>query len=40
MQIVPELDVLLVLFPAKEDFLAVEDGRKINQAAVEVQTLP
>ena len=36
MQIVPELNVLFVLFPAEKDFLAVEDGRKINQAAVEV----
>src|SRR5437762_11993177 len=34
-QIVPELDVVFVLFPAEEDLLAVEDGRKIKQAAVE-----
>src|SRR5437870_13772306 len=36
MQIVPELDVLLVLFPAEKNLLAAEDGGEIDQSAVEV----
>src|SRR5438477_8754944 len=39
MQVVPELDVLLLLFPAKKNFLPAEDRREINQAAVEVLDL-
>src|SRR5439155_4885998 len=35
-QIVPELDVLLVLFPAEKNLFVAKDGGKINQAAVEV----
>jgi hypothetical protein len=35
-QIVPELDVLLVLFPAEEDLLPTPNRGKIDQAAVEV----
>src|ERR1051325_10189648 len=35
-KIVPELDIVFVLFPAEKDFLAVTDGRKINQTAVDV----
>src|SRR2546423_6124184 len=39
MQVVPELDVLLLLFPAKKNFLPAQDRREINQAAVEVLDL-
>src|SRR5688572_11362336 len=35
----PEFDVLLVLFPAKENFFAADDGREIDQSAVEVFNL-
>src|SRR5437867_4300721 len=38
-QIVPELDVFLVLFPAEKNLLAAEDGREINQASVKVLNL-
>jgi hypothetical protein len=38
-QIVPEFDVLLVLFPAQKNFPAVAQGGEIQQAAAEVLDL-
>src|SRR6266542_2885956 len=35
-QIVPELDVRFVLFPAEKNLLVPEEGREINQAAFQV----
>src|SRR5262245_9045117 len=35
-QIVPELDVFLILFPTEKNLFAGNEGGKINQAAVEV----
>ena len=35
-QLVPELDVLLVLLPAQEDFSPINDGREINQPALKI----
>src|SRR5213078_346985 len=35
-EVVPEFDVFLILFPAQENLLAADDGREIHQAAFEV----
>src|SRR6267143_3822094 len=35
-EVVPEFDVFLVLFPAQENFLAADDGWEIQQAAFQV----
>src|SRR3954471_16480866 len=32
----PELDVLLALFPAEEDFLSTDKGREINQPPINI----
>src|SRR5260370_15622388 len=38
-QVMPELDVRLVQLPTQENFLAADDGREINQSAVQVLDL-
>ena len=38
-KVVPELDVILVLLPAQEDFPAAHHGGEINQAAIQVLEL-
>ena len=35
-EVVPEFDVRLVLFPAEKDFLAADDGREIHQSALQI----
>src|ERR1017187_7673834 len=35
-EVVPEFDVFLVLFPAKKNLFAPHDGGKINQAALQI----
>src|SRR5690348_8470200 len=35
-QVVPEFNIVLVLFPAQEHLAAADDGREINQPALEV----
>src|SRR5690349_12281219 len=38
-EVVPELDVVLVLFPAEKYFTTADDGREINQTAIEILDL-
>jgi hypothetical protein len=38
-QVMPELNVLLVLLPAEKDFTTVDDGGEIYEAAVKVLDL-
>src|SRR5690348_8184977 len=38
-EVMPELDVVLVLFPAEKNFPAADDGGKIHQSAVDVLDL-
>ena len=35
-EVVPEFDVFLILFPAEKDFFAADDGGEIQEAAVDV----
>ena len=35
-QVVPELDVFFILFPAKKNLFAADNGREVKQAAIEV----
>src|ERR1039457_4406646 len=35
-EVVPEFDVFLVLFPAKKNLFAPHDGGKINQTALQI----
>src|ERR1039458_5328952 len=35
-EVMPEFDVFLVLFPAKKNLFAPHDGGKINQAALQI----
>jgi len=35
-EVVPELDVFFVLFPAEKDFLAADEGREVEQAALKI----
>src|SRR5208283_3077242 len=35
-EVVPEFDIFLVLFPAEENLFAAQDGGKINQAALQI----